>query len=127
MAAKDTGAVGLGAMGAGTSGGTLLVLIANQFPTESFWHALLIYVAPSVTMIFGAAWIFLKARLFEVLEERNATIVIQKARSALREALDRHPSPEHERRLRENIEKLELIQFEKLAKRMEVNFEPDRG
>jgi hypothetical protein len=55
---KDRDRVVAGAGGIG--GGSIFLLLADQFPINTLWHQLLTYIAPWATALGTAGWLYLQ-------------------------------------------------------------------
>lgn len=103
---------------AGAGGGTLLAVIANNLPDDSFWKPVLRYVAPSVAVVVSVLWRWIQTILWRWVENEVRTYyrthkvskLSKKARARLLSALKNpNTSEAHRKRIQERLEKLETM------------------
>lgn len=89
---------------AGAGGGTGLVAFAQSVSPDSTTKSLLLYLAPSVSVIFGTLVFFIEAQTSRYLQQR----LVRRLRRTLEEYLQNpHTSDEHKLALRQRLEQVE--------------------
>src|SRR4051794_315058 len=100
LAGKKTGA---GAAGAGS--GTLLVLLANNLPSQSPLKPWLVLIAPSLSVAVSVLYYWVRRALDSYLEQRKRQRFIAEAKTNLDAALKNpNTSEEHRKRLQREFE-----------------------
>lgn len=107
---KVTASTKAGAGAAGAGSGTLLVLLANNLPDSNRWKSWLVLLAPSLTIAITVAYTWIRKYVDDYLDERRIKRFISEAKVTLREALENpNTSEAHRRKLRAQLEELELL------------------
>jgi hypothetical protein len=106
--ASQSRKAGAGAAGAGS--GTLLVLLANNLPERNPWRSWLVLLAPSLSIAITVAYAWGRKAIDEYLERRRVERFVREAKVTLKEALEnRNTSETHRKKLRAQLEELELL------------------
>ena len=101
----------LGAGAAGASGGTVLVLLAQNLPEKNPFKSWLVISAPSVSLALSVCWVWMKKYGVEYMKRRH----IEKQKEILAKAIQNPiTSPEHHEALRKKYEQVEMEQVEAL-------------
>lgn len=108
---------GAGAAGAGS--GTLLALIANNMPDDNELKPWLILAAPSVSVVFGAMWVWLQAKVVSYVREREFKLVISEAKETLdKELQDPDLSSDRQLELRQMRDELSKLEIERVMNKV---------
>src|SRR5262245_59385285 len=92
---KEPGAKA-GASAAGIGGGTLTVFLAQTLPESSPVKSWLLFAAPSVTAVLGAAWLWANGRISRAVRDREFRSVVDSAKAKLLEGINNpNTSDEH--------------------------------
>lgn len=95
----------------GAGSGTVLVLLANNLPETSALKSWLVILAPSVSILMGSIYHWVKSKVSEHFAQKDFTAAIESARETLNRALNNSTTTEaHKEVLREQLEKLEKIE-----------------
>lgn len=117
--AGKAGKAGAGAAGAGS--GTLLVLLANNLPDKSPWKSWLVLLAPSLSIGISVLYVWIRKAVDEYLEARKIERFVREAKATLQEALNNpNTSEAHRRKLRGQLEELELLHVKARIQRVRV-------
>lgn len=101
---------------AGASGGTLLVLLANNLPDNYPYKSWLILIAPTISVVLSAFWIWSKTRFDTYIDDNKREKILKKLRSEIENDLrNPHTSEEHKMHLKAQLEKFEKSRIESLA------------
>jgi hypothetical protein len=68
---------------AGAGGGTLVAVIANQFPEGNIAKPTLNYLAPSISILVTALWVWLQVKIANHVRDKEVNQVIEGAKSTL--------------------------------------------
>jgi hypothetical protein len=99
---------GAGAAGAGS--GTLLVLLANNLPGKNPWKTSLVLLAPSLSIAITVGYGWVRKAVDDYLDGRRVQRFVREAKVTLKEALgNTNTSEAHRRKLRTQLEELELL------------------
>ena len=113
------GKAGAGAAGAGS--GTLLVLLANNLPDRSPWKSWLVLVAPSLSIGITVLYVWIRKAVDEYLDKRKIERFVREAKTTLQEGLNNpNTSDAHRRKLRTQLEELELLLVEASIQKVRV-------
>ena len=92
---------------AGISGGSLLVVLAQNLPESNPCKKWLILCAPAATTGMSALWLWI-CQLMQTQKHRK---VIQEAQETLHKRMeDLNTSPEHREMLRKELEQIQIIE-----------------
>lgn len=106
---------------AGAGGGTLFVMLASTLPDHGFGKEWLMLLAPSLTVILGAVWLWLQVRVANHFSDRGFDATIRQARTAFSEILGNpDTSDEHRARIRREIERVELLVVARHVERLQA-------
>jgi hypothetical protein len=93
---------------AGVSGGTLLVLLAQNLPDDNPAKSWLLILAPSATLAVAYVWARLRFALDDYLAQRSARSTFSQARTTLHEILnDPRTTEDHKTDVRKELKQLE--------------------
>ena len=100
----------VGAGAAGVGGGTLIVLIANNLPSDSAIKPWLLLLSPAASVSLSALWLWLRIEIANYVQDNRVKSLAKAAKSALEEALQNpHTSDGHKSRIREQLEEVESL------------------
>lgn len=112
-------APGVSAGFAGAGGGTLLAVIASNLPEGNPLKPWLIWIAPSVSVAFGAAWLWMQRFVASRSREREVTKLVTSGRATLNVLLaDPNITQEHRNHLRSELEALNEITVSRMMDRI---------
>lgn len=101
---------------AGASGGTLLVLLANNLPDNYAYKSWLILIAPTISVALSAFWVWSKIRVDAYIGDRKTERILKELRTEIENDLKNpHTSEEHKKLLKAQLEKFEKLRIESLA------------
>jgi hypothetical protein len=86
------------------SGGTLLVLLANNLPANSPWRTVLLYVAPSVSVLTGAAWWWIQLKVANWLRDREFASILRDGQATLRRQLAEATDPAEKAKIEQRLQ-----------------------
>ncbi len=116
---KSSEKVIAGVTGAGS--GTLIVMLANNLPEASPWKSWLVIMAPSVSVLSGAIYQWIKAKISDYFQQKDLSSAIDQARKTLETALNNQATTaEHKKELQKNLEKLEKLEAAARMKKVEA-------
>lgn len=103
---------------AGAGGGTLIALFASSLddPLKEW----LLYAAPSISVALSGVWIWAQVAIGNYFRDKEVELLIDNAKEKLEEALkNESTSDEHKEKLRDKLEKLELINVDRFISRVD--------
>ena len=107
----------LGSGAAGAGGGTVLVVLARSLPDTNPWKTPLLIVAPSVTVIVSAIWLFAWRSIIALYRQKQRKRLFAEAKKTLSEGIENpHASEEHRAVLRKRLEAFQLLEAEVYSK-----------
>ena len=104
-------------IGVGAGGGTLLVILAQNISENSPWKSWLVILAPgaSVVATTGLSWV--RAEWSAYRRRRTISSAFAKTKKHIEDGLkNRNTSEEHKAKLRERLEKIEIVMIEAASK-----------
>ncbi len=114
---------------AGAGGGTLVAVIANQFPDTNVAKSILQYASPSISILLSVLWIWLQVKIANYIRDIEVARLINKTRKKLRERIeDNNISEEHRHKLRkelENLDSIDINRFKSKIKELTIITEED--
>ncbi len=100
----------IGASAAGAGGGTLLIVLANSISVESPWRSVLLYAAPSASVLFSILWLWLKVAVANYVQDLQIRSLARRAKETLDQALSNpNTSSKHKEAMRARMEELEVF------------------
>lgn len=115
----SSGKAGAGAAGAGS--GTLLILLANNLPDKNPWKSWLVLLAPTLSVGISVLYVWIRKALDEYLGARKIERFVRDAKATLQEGLNNpNTSEAHRRKLRGQLEELELLVVNAKIQRVRV-------
>jgi hypothetical protein len=119
LKARNGSSVGAGV--AGASSGTGLLALVTSLPESNPWKPVLVYAAPTVSIVVGAVWLFVMQQLNNWIADRSLTIESEKAEKALKLIeLDGSSSDRLKKEARAKVEALRLLKVSLHSKRAET-------
>ena len=103
---------------AGAGGGTLIAVIASSLddPLKQW----LLFAAPSISILLSGIWIWAQVTIGNYFRDKEVKLLISNAKETLEDALkNESTSDEHKEKLRDKLEKLELIDVDRLITRVD--------
>jgi hypothetical protein len=106
---------------AGASGGTLVAIVASQLPDDSPAKNLLIYLAPSISILFTLLWEWIQARIVNYFKDQEAERLIKKAKIRIEEGIaNPNISDEHREYLRQRLQEFDEISIDRLKSQIQA-------
>jgi hypothetical protein len=104
-----------GASAVGASSGTLVAIIANSMPDNNPLKPWLILAAPSVSVLFGAIWVWLRNKVIKYVREREFRLLVSEAKKIIYQELqDSDLSRERQQKLRQMREELNQLEIDRV-------------
>jgi len=109
------GSVSSGLAGAG--GGTGLLALVQSLDDHAYWKPVLIFLAPTATVVIAEIWFYAKQALNRYVHDRTTAFFINSTiRKAIKERdtinTDPHASEEHKLKLQKDVEMLQANRSE---------------
>ena len=99
----------------------MLVVLARSLPDTNPWKTPLLIVAPSVTVIVSAIWLFAWRSIIALYRQKQRKRLFAEAKKTLSEGIENpHASEEHRAVLRKRLEAFQLLEAEVYSKEIEV-------
>jgi hypothetical protein len=118
-ASIETSSSRAGAGFAGAGGGTLLAVLAAHLPDNDAAKPWLLYLAPSVSIVLSAVWIWVQVQIANRFRDKEVHQLFERARGTLQEALENpNTSPEHRQTLQKQLEELEMLNVKRVMDRI---------
>jgi hypothetical protein len=106
---------------AGASGGTLVAIVASQLPDDSPAKNLLIYLAPSTSILFTLLWGWIQSRIVNYVKDQEAERLIKKAKVKIEEGIaNPNISDEHREYLRKRLQEFDAISIDRLKSQIQA-------
>jgi nitrogenase subunit NifH len=105
---------------AGASGGTLVALLANQIPDENTAKVLL-YLAPSISILFTFLWGWTQVKLIDYLNDKKAVRLTEKAKRILESIIaDPNTSEEYREISKKKLEGLNTTIIDRIESQIQA-------
>jgi len=118
---KRNGSNLVGGAAAGASGGTLLILLAQNLPESSELRSWLMIIAPSVSLLLSSIWQWAKRKIEYYFTKTEFNSAVEEAKKTLTEALNNSETTDsHKEELIKELEQLEMVAIKAKVKRVEV-------
>jgi hypothetical protein len=106
---------------AGAGGGTLVSIIANQFPQDSIARPTLNYLAPSISILLTALWVGLQVKATNYIRDKEFNKLVEAARRDIEESIkDPNISEEHRAKLRKDLEMFNSMNIERIKSKIKA-------
>jgi hypothetical protein len=94
-------------------------VIAAHLPDNDAARPWLLYLAPSVSIVLSAIWIWVQVEIGNRFRDKEVHQLFEKARGTLQEALaNPNTSPEHRQTLQKQLEDLEMLSVRRVMDRI---------
>jgi hypothetical protein len=85
-------------------GGTLLVVVAENLGPESPWRSILLYIAPSVSVLAGAVWWWVQIKVANWLRDREFISILREGQATLRRQLAEATDPAEKVKIEQRLQ-----------------------
>ncbi|MBJ7297642.1 MAG: hypothetical protein JHC73_15290 [Dolichospermum sp.] len=106
---------------AGAGGGTLVAVIANQIPDSNIAKPVLQYMAPSISILITALWVWLQVTAANHVRDMQVDALVKTAKVKLEESIaNPHISEEHRSYLRKQLEQIDSMNIDRIKSKIEA-------
>ena len=110
-------------IGASAGVGTLFIIFANTLDPTNVWKDIIIFSAPTITLIAGWIWSAAKNQIYLVIDDYNSRKTFEKAQQLLNDAQSRGADDGHMNQLNAIINTIERQKMESYKDRAQISFE----
>jgi hypothetical protein len=106
---------------AGAGGGTLVAVVASQLPDDNIAKNLLIYLAPSISILLTLLWGLVQIRFVNYVNDREVERLVKVAKIKLEKSIaNPNISEEHREYLQKRLQEFDLISIDRIKSRIQA-------
>jgi hypothetical protein len=106
---------------AGAGGGTLVAVVASQLPDDSPAKNLLIYLSPSISVLFTLLWGWVQVKVVNYIKDQEAERLIKLAKINIEESIaNPNITDEYREDLRKRYQEFDAIRIDRIKSQIQA-------